>query len=255
MQLSNMTAVITGGASGLGEATARRLHSRGANVVLVDFNGESGVALAKELGPRAAFAHADVTITEHLQNAMDFAAAKFGELNVLVNCAGIGPAVRTLSKSGPHDIDQFKKVIAVNLVGTFDAIRLAAEKMAQNGPNELGERGVIINTASIAAYEGQIGQVAYAASKAGIVGLTITVARDLAHLGIRVCTIAPGTFDTPLLATLSEEVRASLGKQIPFPSRLGRPDEFAMLAQQIIENPVLNGETIRLDGALRMGPR
>jgi 3-hydroxyacyl-CoA dehydrogenase / 3-hydroxy-2-methylbutyryl-CoA dehydrogenase len=255
MLLSNATAVITGGASGLGEATARHLLREGANVVLVDCNAERGQALAKELGVRAAFVQADVTISDHLQSAMDTAVAKFGGLQILVNCAGIVLGGRTLSKSGPHDIDKFKKVIAVNLIGTFDAARLAAAKMAQNEPNQWGERGVMVTTASIAAFEGQIGQAAYAASKAGVAGLTLVMSRDLASYGIRVCTIAPGIFDTPMVAGLSEDIRASLGKQVPFPSRLGRPEEYAMLAAHIIQNPMLNGETIRLDGAVRMGPK
>lgn len=255
MQVKGATALITGGASGLGEATAARLFAGGANVVLADFNAERGLAIAKKWGTRAEFVPTDVTNSDQIEAAVELAAKKFGRLDILVNCAGIGIAARTVTRSGPHDIELFKKVIAINLVGTYDATRLAAQSMASNEPNEWGERGVIINTASIAAFEGQVGQAAYSASKAGVVGLTITVARDLASFGIRVCTIAPGTFDTPMLATLSEEFRASLGKQIPFPSRLGKPEEYAMLAQQIVENPVLNGETIRLDGALRMAPK
>ena len=255
MQLRGATALITGGASGLGEATARRFCAAGANVALADLNVERAQAVAAELGARAAFVRMDVTATESVQAAVDFATSKFGRLDILVNCAGIGIAARTVTRSGPHDLDQFKKVIAVNLIGTFDATRLAADRMSKNEPNAGGERGVVINTASIAAFDGQIGQPAYSASKAGVVGMTLTIARDLASLGIRVCTIAPGTFDTPMLAQLSEEVRAALGRQIPFPPRLGRPEEYALLAQQIVENEMLNGETIRLDGALRMPPK
>lgn len=255
MIIKNATAIITGGASGLGEATAVRLHSGGANVVLADFNEEKGKALAEKLGGRAAFAFMDVTNTAQVQAAVDLAVSKFGRVDIVVNCAGTGIPVRTLSKSGPHNIDLFKKVIDINLIGTFDMIRLAAEKMAKNDPNELGERGVIVNTASVAAFDGQIGQAAYSASKAGVVGMTLTIARDLSSLGIRVCTIAPGLFDTPLLAALPEEAKVSLGRQVPFPPRLGLPDEYAMLAQQIVENVMLNGETIRLDGAIRMAPK
>ncbi|MFZ5646717.1 MAG: 3-hydroxyacyl-CoA dehydrogenase [Bacillota bacterium] len=255
MDIRNATAIITGGASGLGEATAIRFHAAGANVVIADFNEDKGKALAAQLGERAAFAMTDVTNTAQVQGAVDLAMSKFGRVDILVNCAGTGIAMRTLSKSGPHNIDLFKKVIEINLIGTFDMTRLAAGKMAQNEPNQYGERGVIINTASVAAYDGQIGQAAYSASKAGVVGMTLTIARDLSSLGIRVCTIAPGLFDTPLLAALPEEAKVSLGKQVPFPPRLGRPDEYAMLAQQIVENVMLNGETIRLDGAIRMAPK
>jgi NAD(P)-dependent dehydrogenase (short-subunit alcohol dehydrogenase family) len=255
VDIKNATAIITGGASGLGEATALNLYEAGANVVLADFNEDRGKALAERLGSRAAFALTDVTNTAQVQEAVNMAVSKFGRVDILVNCAGTGIAMRTLSKSGPHNLELFKKVIDINLIGTFDMIRLAVEKMASNEPNQLGERGVIINTASVAAYDGQIGQAAYSASKAGVVGLTLTIARDLASLGIRVCTIAPGLFDTPLLAALPEEARVSLGKQVPFPSRLGRPEEFALLARQIVENVMLNGETIRLDGAIRMAPK
>ncbi len=255
MDIMNTTAIITGGASGLGEATAVRLYAAGANVVLADFNEEKGKALAEKLGDRAAFALTDVTNTAQVQAAVDLAISKFGRVDIVINCAGTGIAMRTISKSGPHNIDLFRKVIDINLVGTFDMIRLAVEKMVVNEPNSLGERGVIINTASVAAYDGQIGQAAYSASKAGVVGMTLTIARDLSSLGIRVCTIAPGLFDTPLLSALPAEARDSLGRQVPFPPRLGRPEEFAMLAQQIVENVMLNGETIRLDGAIRMAPK
>ncbi len=255
MKIKNATALITGGASGLGEATAVKLCNEGANVVLADFNEEKGRAVAEKLGDRAAFAFMDVTNTQQVQAAVDLAVSKFGRLDIAVNCAGTGLAIRTLSKSGPHNIDLFRKLIDINLIGTFDVIRLAAEKMAKNEPNEWGERGVIVNTASVAAFDGQIGQAAYSASKAGVVGMTLTIARDLASLGIRVMTIAPGLFDTPLMAALPEEAKASLGRQVPFPPRLGRPEEFAMLVGQIVENVMLNGETIRLDGAIRMAPK
>ena len=256
MQVSGATAVITGGASGLGAATARRLHRQGANVVLVvDINADKGRALAQELGERVEFIHADVTSAEQMQAAMDLATTKFGGLHILVNCAGIFLGERTITRSGPHDLERFKEVINTNLVGTFNAGRLAAAKMAQNEPNEWGERGVIVNTASVAGFEGSIGVAAYGASKAGVVGLTIVTARDLAGLGIRVCTIAPGLFDTPMFGALPEEVRSSQTKAVPFPPRLGRPDEYAMLVEHIVLNPMLNGETIRIDGALRMPPR
>jgi NAD(P)-dependent dehydrogenase (short-subunit alcohol dehydrogenase family) len=255
MEIKNATAIITGGASGLGEATAVRLCNMGANVVIMDLNGERGKALAEKLGSKAAFILADVTNTEQNQAAVDLAVSKFGRLDIAVNCAGIGVPMKTLSKNGPHDINLFKKTISINLIGTFDVIRLAAEKMANNEPNQWGERGVIVNTSSDAAFEGQIGQAAYSASKGGIVGMTLTIARDLSSYGIRVMTIAPGLFDTPLLASLPEPAKQSLGKQVPFPPRLGLPDEYAMLVQHIIENVVLNGETIRLDGAIRMAPK
>jgi NAD(P)-dependent dehydrogenase (short-subunit alcohol dehydrogenase family) len=255
MDIRGKTAVITGGVSGLGEATARLLHSMEANVVLLDVNQDRGLALCEELGQRAAFALTDVTETSQVQAAMKLAMEKFGAIHLAVNCAGVGTPAKVVGKEGPHDLAHFIKVLNINLVGTFDVLRWAAFYMTRNEPDSEGERGVIINTASIAAFEGQIGQVAYAASKAGIVGLTLPAARELARFGIRVVTIAPGTFDTPLLAGLPEQIRTSLGQQIPFPPRLGRPHEFAMLVQHIIQNPVLNGETIRLDGALRMPPK
>jgi len=255
MQIQGATAIVTGGASGLGGATAERLHSAGARVVIVDFNQDTGRAMIEKLGDRAVFARADVTVTEQVQAAVDLAMNKFGKIDILVNCAGTGFSMRTVTKDGPHPIEIFKKIIDINLIGTFDMTRLAAFQMTKNTPNEDGERGVIVNTASDAAFEGQIGQAAYSASKAGVVGMTLTIARDLSGVGIRVCTIAPGTFDTPLLARLPENVKLSLGQQNPFPKRLGKPVEFAMLAQQIIENPMLNGETIRLDAAIRMQPR
>jgi len=255
MEIKGKTALITGGVSGLGEATSRRLHLLGANVVMVDLNEERGRSLSQELGERAFFVKGDVTNSQDVRGAVEVAVQRFGAIHVAVNCAGIGAPAKVVGKEGPHDLEHFVKIIQVNLVGTFDVLRWAAFYMTRNEPNEEGERGVIVNTSSIAAFEGQIGQVAYSASKAGIVGLTLPAARELARYGIRVVTIAPGTFDTPLLAALPEQVRISLGQQIPFPPRLGKPVEFAMLVQHIIENPVLNGETIRLDGALRMPPK
>jgi NAD(P)-dependent dehydrogenase (short-subunit alcohol dehydrogenase family) len=255
MEIRGKTALITGGVSGLGEATSRRLHLLGANVVMVDLNEERGRSLSQELGERASFVKGDVTNSQDVRGAVEVAVQRFGAIHVAVNCAGIGAPAKVVGKEGPHDLEHFVKIIQVNLVGTFDVLRWAAFYMTRNEPNEEGERGVIVNTSSIAAFEGQIGQVAYSASKAGIVGLTLPAARELARYGIRVVTIAPGTFDTPLLASLPEQVRISLGQQIPFPPRLGKPVEFAMLVQHIIENPVLNGETIRLDGALRMPPK
>ena len=253
MKMKDAIALITGGASGLGAATSRRFVELGARVVILDRDDERGNALAHELGDCSRFVSADVTEEAGVLAALDIAASAFGGLNVVVNCAGVGLAMRTASSRGPHPLDLFETVIRINLIGTFNVIRLAATMMANNDANADGERGIIINTASVAAYEGQIGQAAYSASKGGIVGMTLPIARDLARNGIRVCTIAPGIFDTPLLGSLPEQIRESLGKQAPFPSRLGQPGEFAQLAQQIVENPMLNGEIIRLDGALRMG--
>lgn len=255
MQITGITALITGGASGLGGATARRLVENGANVVIIDINETVGQALADELGDRARFLKVDVADEGQVQGAIDTAVATFGGLQVLVNCAGVASALRTVGKEGAHPLDVFERVIRVNLVGTFNCIRLAAVAMSANEPNEHGERGVIINTASVAAFDGQIGQAAYSASKGGIVGMTLPIARDLSRTGIRVMTIAPGLFDTPLLAGLPEPARVSLGQQVPFPSRLGNPAEYGQLAQSIIENPMLNGEVIRLDGAIRMAPK
>jgi NAD(P)-dependent dehydrogenase (short-subunit alcohol dehydrogenase family) len=255
MELSAVKAVITGGASGLGRATAARLVAAGARVALLDRPASAGADVAKSLGPAAVFTPADVTSADDVAGALDRAAAAGGGINVLVNCAGIGTAIKTYGKSGPARLEDFTRVIQVNLIGTFNCIRLAAVHMARNTPTADGERGVVINTASVAAYDGQIGQAAYSASKGGIVGLTLPVARDLAEQGIRVMTIAPGIFDTPLLGTLPDPVRASLASQVPFPKRLGQPDEYAALALQIISNVMLNGETIRLDGAIRMSPR
>ena len=253
MNVKGLSAVITGGASGLGAATAKRLAEHGANVVLADRDDERGVPFAEELGANARFVKTDVTSENDLQSAIDTATNEFGGLHVLVNCAGVGMAMRSWHpKKGSHPLDLFKTVIEINLIGSFNAIRLAAGAMDDNEPNDDGEKGVIINTASVAAFDGQIGQAAYSASKGGIVGMTLPIARDLSRHGIRVMTIAPGLFDTPLLAGLPEPARISLGQQVPFPSRLGDPAEYAQLAQSIIENPMLNGETIRLDGALRM---
>ncbi|WP_326836774.1 3-hydroxyacyl-CoA dehydrogenase [Amycolatopsis rhabdoformis] len=251
MDISNTVALVTGGASGLGLATARELHKRGAKVVVIDLPTSDGAAIAEELG--GAFAAADVTSEADVQAAVDTAAA-LGDLRVVVNCAGIGNAVKTVGKKGAFPLEAFTKVVSVNLIGTFNVIRLAAERMAQvEATGE--ERGVIVNTASVAAFDGQVGQAAYSASKGGIVGMTLPIARDLASLKIRVMTIAPGLFHTPLFATLPDEAIESLGAQVPHPSRLGDPVEYAALACHIVENPMLNGETIRLDGAIRMAPR
>ena len=254
MKIEGTNALVVGGASGLGEATARRLHCDGARVVIADLNAEKGTALAAELGEGATFVEANVLEAEQVEAAVA-AATESGELRISVSCAGIGWAQRTVSKQGPHDLEIFANVITVNLIGTFNVLRLAAAAMVGNDPDDGGERGVCVNTASIAAFDGQIGQVAYAASKGGVVGLTLPAARDLASRGVRVVTIAPGLFDTPLLAALPEEQREALGAGIPFPSRLGRPEEYADMAAAIVANPMLNGETIRLDGALRMPPK
>src|SRR6266542_1691756 len=249
MQLADSAFLISGGASGLGAACARLFTSCGARVLIADIN-----APRTEL-PGTRFVRTDVTDEQSVQAAVDAALREFGKLNGAVNCAGIGLAERTLGRDGAHALDKFVRVINVNLIGTFNVIRLAAKAIASAEPNAAGERGVIINTASVAAFEGQIGQAAYSASKGGIVGMTLPIARDLARDGIRVVTIAPGIFDTPLLAGLPEPARISLGQQVPFPPRLGRPEEYANLARHIVENEMLNGEVIRLDGAIRMGPR
>jgi NAD(P)-dependent dehydrogenase (short-subunit alcohol dehydrogenase family) len=255
MNLKNTVAIVTGGGSGLGEATAREFVAVGAKVAIIDLPNSPGPQLAEALGDNGLFIPADVTSAAEIQQAIAQTISRFGAVHIAVNCAGIGKAQRTITRDGVHSLDLFNRVVQVNLVGTFNVIRLAAEQMAKNPPNADGERGVIINTASIAAFDGQIGQAAYSASKSGVVGMTLPIARDLASSGIRVCTIAPGTFDTPMLATLPEPARKALGAQIPFPSRLGHPVEFAALARHIVENAMLNGETIRLDGALRMAPR
>jgi 3-hydroxyacyl-CoA dehydrogenase/3-hydroxy-2-methylbutyryl-CoA dehydrogenase len=251
MQIEGTSALVAGAASGLGAATARRLHGAGARVTIADVNAEQGEALAGELGDRAAFVACDVTEPEQVQAAV----AAAGELRISVCCAGVPWAEKLAGKRGAHRFDPFRITVTVNLIGTFNVMRLAAEAMLANEPDDGGECGVIVNTASIAAYDGQIGQVAYSASKSGIVGMTLPAARDLASARIRVCTIAPGLFDTTLLAALPEESREALGAQVPHPSRLGRPEEYAALAAHIVENPMLNGEVIRLDGALRMPPR
>jgi NAD(P)-dependent dehydrogenase (short-subunit alcohol dehydrogenase family) len=255
MRVEGAAALVAGGASGLGEATARSLAAAGAEVVIADLNAEKGAALAAELGRSASFVEADVTDEEAVSAAVERAASSAGGLRISVCCAGIGWAERVAHKGGPHNLEFFSNVVKVNLIGTFNVLRLAAAAMSENDPDPEGERGVCVNTASIAAFDGQIGQVAYSASKGGIVGLTLPAARDMASRGVRVVTIAPGLFDTPLLAALPEEARDALGAGIPFPSRLGRPEEYARLVQQIVANPMLNGETIRLDGALRMPPK
>jgi NAD(P)-dependent dehydrogenase (short-subunit alcohol dehydrogenase family) len=249
LDLNGAGALVAGGASGLGEATARELAARGARVTIADLNEERGAELAGELG--AGFAKADVTDEEQVRAAVEAA----GELRLAVSCAGIGWAERTVGRDGPAALGPFETVVRVNLIGTFNVLRLAAAAMAANDPDPEGDRGAVVMTASIAAFDGQIGQAAYSASKGGVVGLTLPAARDLARVGIRVCTIAPGLFDTPLLAGLPEETRQALGAQVPHPPRLGRPEEYARLACHIAENPMLNGETIRLDGALRMAPK
>jgi NAD(P)-dependent dehydrogenase (short-subunit alcohol dehydrogenase family) len=253
MELNGIGALVAGGASGLGEATARELAARGARVAILDLNEERGPRLAEELG--GLFTPADVTDEERVSAAVEDAVEAFDGLRLAVSCAGIGWAERTVGREGPAKLAPFETVVRVNLVGTFNVLRLSAAAMVQNEPGADGERGAVVLTASIAAFDGQIGQTAYAASKGGVAGLTLPAARDLARLGIRVCTIAPGLFDTPLLAGLPDEAREALGAQIPFPSRLGRPEEYAQLACHIAENVMLNGEVLRLDGALRMPPR
>jgi NAD(P)-dependent dehydrogenase (short-subunit alcohol dehydrogenase family) len=256
MQLEGIGALVAGGASGLGAATARELAERGARVAVVDIDADKAAALARELGGEAISARADVTDESGVEAAVSAAVEAFGEVRLAVSCAGIGWAERTVKRDGPAGLAPFETVVRVNLIGTFNVLRLAATAMAGNDPAaDDGERGAVVLTASIAAFDGQIGQTAYAASKGGVVGLTLPAARDLAGLGIRVCTIAPGLFDTPLLAALPEEARRALGETMPFPKRLGRPQEFARLACEIAANPMLNGETIRLDGALRMAPK
>jgi NAD(P)-dependent dehydrogenase (short-subunit alcohol dehydrogenase family) len=255
VKITGSIALVTGGASGLGLATTRRLHAGGASVVILDLPGSNGLAVASELEPRAAFCAGDVTNPADVDAALDVAGALAGGVpRIVVNCAGIGTAARTTSREGPFPLEAFTRVIQVNLIGTFNVIRLAAYRMSQAGEED-GERGVIVNTASVAAFDGQIGQAAYSASKGGIVGMTLPIARDLARLKIRVMTIAPGLFDTPLFANLSDEAIRSLAAQVPHPARLGEPGEYAALVAHIVENPMLNGETIRLDGAIRTGPR
>ena len=253
MQIRNSIFLVTGGASGLGAATAQMAAANGAKVVIADLQAEAGEKLAQEIGGK--YCRCDVTSESDGKAAVEAALEGFGGLQVLVNCAGIGVGERTIGKDAPHDLARFTKVISINLIGTFNMIRLAADAMAKAGPNAAGERGVIINTASVAAFDGQIGQAAYSASKGGVVGMTLPIARDLSRNGIRVVTIAPGLFLTPMLLGLPQEAQDSLGKQVPFPSRLGKPEEYASLAKHIIENEMLNGETIRLDGAIRMAPK
>jgi NAD(P)-dependent dehydrogenase (short-subunit alcohol dehydrogenase family) len=256
MRIEGIGAVVTGGGSGLGEATARLLAAKGARVAILDLGRSKGADVAKSIGDAAIFCEADVASEEQVLVALDRAAEHAGGVHVAVNCAGIGTAGRTVDKSGkPFDLKLFELTLRVNLVGTFNVIRLAAARMAQNAPNAENERGVVVNTASVAAFEGQIGQCAYSASKGGVVGMTLPIARDLAAVGIRVNTIAPGLFATPMLMLMPQEGRDYLASQIPFPRRLGKPPEFAALACHIVENPMLNGETIRLDGAIRMQPK
>ena len=255
MDIGKSTFIVTGGGSGLGAATVEMVVANGGNAIIADVNRAAGEALAQNLGKQARFIETDVTREEHARAAVDLAFRAFGGLHGLVNCAGIGLGEKTVGKEGPHALASFTRVITVNLIGTFNMIRLAADAMTKQQPNAAGERGVIVNTASVAAFDGQIGQAAYSASKGGIVGLTLPVARDLARNGIRVLTIAPGIFETPMLKGLPKEVQDSLGLQVPFPSRLGRPSEYAALVKHIAENEMLNGETVRLDGAIRMAPK
>lgn len=254
--IKNVVGLVTGGASGLGKATAARLVQQGARVVICDLPTSQGKAVAKELGENTIFTPADVTSEKDVQYALNVVKDKFGRLDVLVNCAGILIAVRTynFNKKVAHKLEDFTKVIAVNTIGTFNVTRLAVGLIGENQPNKDGQRGVIINTATVSAYEGQIGQAAYSASKGAVIGMTLPIARDLATQGIRVCAIAPGVFDTALVSALPEKVQANLMKMVPFPQRLGKPEEFAMMVQSIIENPMLNGEVIRIDGAIRMQP-
>ena len=255
MQIKDSTFIVTGGASGLGEGTVRMLVQAGANAVIADVQSDKGEALAKQLGARARFVKCDVTSEADGQAAVDAALKNFNGLQGLVNCAGIAIAERTVKKDGPHALASFARIININLIGTFNMIRLAAVAMAKGQPNPVGERGVIVNTASVAAYDGQIGQAAYSASKGGVVGMTLPVARDLSRDGIRVCTIAPGIFETPMLLGMPKDVQDALARQVPFPPRLGRPADYAQLVRQIVENEMLNGEVIRLDGAIRMAPK
>lgn len=255
MKINGSVGIVTGGASGLGAATVEMLHQNGAKVMIADLNVDGAEALVEKLGDGAVCCKVDVTNTEEVQACIQQTRETFDAIHILVNCAGTSFPMKTVGKNGPHDLNVFKKVVEINLIGTFDTLRLAAFHMQDNEPNDDMERGVIINTASVAAFDGQIGQACYSASKAGIVGMTLPIARDLARSGIRICTIAPGLFDTPLLAALPDEAKTSLGKQTPFPPRLGRPEEYAQMTKAIIENTMLNGETIRLDGAIRMAPK
>jgi NAD(P)-dependent dehydrogenase (short-subunit alcohol dehydrogenase family) len=255
MQIADHTFLVTGGGSGLGAACVRRFVAGGGRAVIADVQKGPSEALAAELGSKVRFVETDVTNRASAERAVETALKEFGGLQGLVNCAGIALAERTVGKEGPHRLESFSRVINVNLIGTFNMIAVAATAMSKGEPNAVGERGVIVNTASVAAFDGQIGQAAYSASKGGVVGMTLPIARDLSRIGVRVMTIAPGIFETPMLGQLSDEVRKSLAQQIPFPSRLGRADEFAALAAHIVETEMLNGETIRLDGAIRMAPK
>ncbi|HEY6894473.1 MAG TPA: 3-hydroxyacyl-CoA dehydrogenase [Rhodanobacteraceae bacterium] len=255
MELAGSAFIVTGGASGLGAATARRAVEGGARVVVADLNDDAGQALAKTFGDAARFVRTDVTDEASGKACVQAALDAFGGVQALVNCAGIVHGERVVGKDGPHALASFVRAVAINLVGTFNAIRLAASAMTRNAPNDGGERGVIVNTASVAAFDGQIGQAAYSASKAGVVGMTLPIARELARSGIRVMTIAPGIFETPMMASLTPDVQEALGRMVPFPPRLGRPPEFASLVREIVGNPMLNGEVIRLDGAIRMAPK
>ena len=255
MELKGKTAIVTGGASGLGEACVRRFIAEGANASIFDLDSQKGRRLVDELGPQAVYCDTDVTGESSVQAAVDETMTAYGAIDIVINCAGIGTPAKVLGKDGPMDLDHFNQVVQVNLVGTINVLRLAAAKMVMNPPDENGEKGVVINTASAAAFDGQIGQAAYSASKAGVVGMTLPIAREFADYGIRVVTVAPGLFKTPMLESLPEKVQAALGKMVPFPKRLGKPSEFARLARDIVENPMLNGETIRLDGAIRMAAK
>ena len=255
MEIKNSTFIVTGGSSGLGAATVEMIVAAGGNALIADVNKAQGEALAAKLGKQARYVDCDVTREDHGKAAVEAALKGFGGLSGLVNCAGIAIGEKTVGKEGPHSLEKFARVISINLIGSFNMIRLAADAMAKQQPNAAGERGVIVNTASVAAFDGQIGQAAYSASKAGIVGMTLPIARDLSRSGIRVMTIAPGIFETPMLLGMPQEVQDALGKMVPFPSRLGKPHEYAQLVRQIAENEMLNGEVIRLDGAIRMQPK
>lgn len=255
MDVKDCVAIVTGGASGLGEASVKYLVERGAKVCIADIDEDRGQKVANDLGAAAVFSRTDVTDSDSVQAAVDKAMESFGAIHVVINCAGIGPAAKVIGKSGPLSIEKFNAVVQLNLIGTMNMIRLAAEKMVLNPPNADGERGVIVNTASIAAFEGQIGQAAYSASKAGVVGMTLPIAREFADHGIRVVTVAPGLFLTPLAESIPEKVMQALESNIPFPKRFGKPEEFAMLCEHIVRNPMLNGTTIRLDACLRMAAR
>ncbi len=252
MNIDNCVAVVTGGASGLGEAVVRMIVSKGGKVAILDLNEKMGEQLASELGNRVIFKKTDVTGEDSVKGAINSAVKVFGKIDVAVNCAGVGDAQKVFGKKGPHDLSIFNKVVQINLIGSFNVLRLAVEKMVNNEPNQSGERGVIINTSSGAAYEGQIGQAAYSASKGALISMTLPIARELASHGIRVMTVAPGLFETPMFLGVPESLRKALGEMVPFPNRMGYPSEFGQLVESIIENPMLNGSTIRLDGAMRM---